>query len=136
MDSANKKDPIQKNIILFVDDEKICHTLVDLIIPNFTEFKLINAYNGQEAIDLAKRYEDKISLVLLDIILPDISGPEIFKALRKNPKLKDVPFIFQSGLSSQEENIAKDTNEEVKILQKPYKQNDLLAAINEAMGRE
>lgn len=135
MDSANKKDPIQKNIILFVDDEKICHTLVDLIIPNFTEFKLINAYNGQEAIDLAKRYEDKISLVLLDIILPDISGPEIFKALRKNPKLKDVPFIFQSGLSSQEENIAKDTNEEVKILQKPYKQNDLLAAIHEAMGR-
>lgn len=135
MDSANKKDTIQKNIILFVDDEKICHTLVDLIIPNFTEFKLINAYNGKEAIDLAKRYESQICLVLLDIILPDISGPEIFKALRKNPKLQDVPFIFQSGLSSQEENIAKDTNEVVKILQKPYKQNDLLAAINEAMKK-
>lgn len=135
MGSENKKNIIQKNIILFVDDEKICHTLVELIIPNFTEFKLINAHNGQEAIDLAKRYEDKICLVLLDIILPDISGPEVFKELRKNPKLKEVPFIFQSGLSSQEENIAKDTNEEVKILQKPYKQNDLLAAINEAIWK-
>jgi CheY-like chemotaxis protein len=130
MNSENKKDTI-----LFVDDEKICHTLVELIIPNFTEFKLINAYNGQEAINLAKRHENQICLVLLDIILPDISGPEIFKELRQNPKLKNTPFIFQSGLSSQEENIAKDTNENVKILQKPYKQNDLLAAINEAMGK-
>ena len=33
----NKENIRQKDIILFVDDEKICHTLIDLIIPNFTK---------------------------------------------------------------------------------------------------
>ncbi len=124
---------MKRDIILFIDDEKICHTLADLIIPNFTNFKLISAYNGQEAIDLAKRYSSQLCLVLSDILLPDISGYEIFKILKQDPKLKDIPFIFQSGLSSQENSTLENINEDIRIIHKPYKQNDLLEAINEAL---
>lgn len=121
--------------ILFIDDEKICHTLADLIIPNFTPFKLISAYNGQEALDLAARYANQISLIMLDIILPDFSGYEVFKRLKQNSKLQDVPFIFQSGLSEQEENAIKDIGGNVRMLQKPYKQDDLLDAIDKALNK-
>lgn len=125
---------MKRDIILFIDDEKICHTLADLIIPNFTSFKLISAYNGQEAIDLAKRYSNQLCLVLSDILLPDISGYEIFKTLKQDPKLTDIPFIFQSGLSAQENSTLQNINKDIKILHKPYKQNDLLEAINEALA--
>lgn len=119
----------KKNIILFVDDEKICHSLVELIIPNFTEFKLVGAYNGEEALSLAKRYYSELCLVLCDIMLPDTTGYEIFAEFSKNPKLKDIPFVFQSGVPNHESIIRRELCTNPNIISKPYKQEDLLKAI-------
>ncbi|GAB4162211.1 MAG: hypothetical protein Tsb006_0150 [Rickettsiaceae bacterium] len=125
----------ERNVILFVDDEKICHTLAELIIPNFTKYRLVSAYNGAEAIELSKRYASDLLLVLSDIMLPDINGYEIYNRLKEDSRLKDVPFIFQSGLESQEIELRKHIgkNAKIKILSKPYKQPELLAAIEEAL---
>tara|TARA_B110000503_G_scaffold59383_1_gene94664 strand:+ start:5090 stop:5485 length:396 start_codon:yes stop_codon:yes gene_type:complete len=127
MNALNKK-----NIILFIDDEKICHTLVELIIPNFTNYRLVGAFNGQEAINLAKRYSSELCLIVSDIILPDINGYEIFKILRQDKRFAQTPFIFQSGLASQEKSLRKNISEDIKIIYKPYKQADLLKSIDEA----
>ena len=123
----------KRDVILFIDDEKICHTLVELIIPNFTEFKLVSAFNGKEALGLAKRYSNELCLILSDITLSDINGYDLFKLLRQDENLKTTPFIFQSGLAAQEESLRKNITEEIKILYKPYKQADLLKSINEAI---
>ena len=128
MNALNKK-----NIILFIDDEKICHTLVELIIPNFTNYRLVGAFNGQEAINLAKRYSSELCLIVSDIILPDINGYEIFKILRQDERFAQTPFIFQSGLASQEKSLRKNISEDIKIIYKPYKQADLLKSIDEAL---
>ena len=111
MNAVNKSD-----VILFIDDEKICHTLVELIIPNFTKFRLVIAFNGKEAIDLAKRYSNKLCLVLSDIILPDINGYEVFKILQEDERFAQIPFIFQSGLASQEESLRQNIDEDIKII--------------------
>ena len=124
----------KRNLILFVDDEKICHTLVELIIPNFTDYKLVSAYSGNEAIELAKRYAGNIALVLSDIMLPDINGYEVYSKLKEDERFTNVPFIFQSGLVSQEEELKKNVKTNVKLLYKPYKQSELLASINEALN--
>ncbi len=123
----------KRNTILFVDDEKICHTLAELIIPNFTDYKLVVAYSGNEAIDLAKRYASSIALVLSDIMLPDINGYEVYSRLKNDERFTNVPFVFQSGLASQEEELKKHVTTNVSMLYKPYKQSDLLMAINEAL---
>lgn len=123
----------KQKVILFIDDEKICHTLVELIIPNFTEYKLVGAFNGKEAIMLAKRYSKELSLVLSDIMLPDINGYEVYNALREDSRFANIPFIFQSGLEAQEKELRKNMSEDVKILYKPYKQDELLKIIKEAV---
>jgi len=123
----------KRNIILFIDDEKVCHTLVELIIPNFTDYKLVGAYSGNEAIQLAKRYASEIALVLSDIMLPDINGYEVYSKLKEDEQFTHVPFIFQSGLISQEEELKKHVITDVALLYKPYKQLDLLKAINDAL---
>lgn len=125
--------PNKQKVILFIDDEKICHTLVELIIPNFTEYKLVGAFNGKEAIMLAKRYSKELSLVLSDIMLPDINGYEVYDALRKDPRFTNIPFVFQSGLEAQEKELRKNMSEDVKILYKPYKQEELLKIIKETV---
>ena len=125
--------PRKRNIILFIDDERICHTLVELIIPNFTDYRLVNAFNGQEAIDLAKRYSSELCLILSDIVLPDINGYEVFKILRQDERFAKTPFIFQSGLAAQEEALRNNIFEDIKIIYKPYKQVDLLKSIEKAL---
>ncbi len=125
--------PNKQKVILFIDDEKICHTLVELIIPNFTEYKLVGAFNGKEAIMLAKRYSKELSLVLSDIMLPDINGYEVYNVLREDSRFANIPFIFQSGLEAQEKELRKNMSEDVKILYKPYKQDELLKIIKEAV---
>lgn len=123
----------ERNLILFVDDEKICHTLVDLIIPNFTNYKLINAFSGQEALSFIKRYVYNIALIISDIMLPDINGYELYNTLSQDEKYSKIPFVFQSGLTSQEEELKKHVNKNFKLLYKPYKQEDLLKAIHDAI---
>jgi len=123
----------KRNIILFIDDEKVCHTLAELIIPNFTDYKLIGAFSGNEAIELAKRYASDIALVLSDIMLPGINGYQVYSQLKEDERFANIPFIFQSGLGSQEEELKRHVISDVTILYKPYKQSDLLKAINDTL---
>lgn len=123
----------KRNIILFIDDEKVCHTLAELIIPNFTDYKLIGAFSGNEAIELAKRYASDIALVLSDIMLPGINGYQVYSQLKEDERFANIPFIFQSGLDSQEEELKRHVISDVTILYKPYKQSDLLKAINDTL---
>jgi CheY-like chemotaxis protein len=123
----------KRNIILFIDDEKVCHTLAELIIPNFTDYKLVGAFSGNEAIELAKRYASNIALVLSDIMLPGINGYQVYSKLKEDERFANIPFIFQSGLVSQEEELKRHVISDVTILYKPYKQSDLLKAINDTL---
>ena len=132
----NKEDIREKDVILFVDDEKICHTLVDLIIPNFTKYKVINAYTAAEAISLGKRYANNICLVLSDIMLPDLNGYEIYNLFKKDKKMNKVPFIFQSGLPFQESVLRRNLiDEPIEIIYKPYRQSELLGIISKVLDK-
>lgn len=123
--------PDKQKVILFIDDEKICHTLVELIVPNFTEYKLVGAFSGKEAIMLAKRYVKELRLILCDIMLPDINGYEVYNTLRADSRFANVPFVFQSGIEDQEQELRKNISEEVRTIYKPYKQEELLKIIKE-----
>ena len=128
--SLDMKTIGKKNKILFIDDEKICHTLAELIIPNFTEYELVPAFSGTEALELAQRYANEIALVLTDIMVPDLNGYEIFRKMRKDKKLANIPFVFQSGYTNQESDLMNYVDaKHISILYKPYKQEELLAAI-------
>ena len=114
-----------RNKILFIDDEKTCHVLAEIIINNFTPYKIMKAFSGTEALDLLERFEDQICLVVSDIMLPDISGFDIFKAIDGR-----LPFIFQSGLENQQAQIKHQFKEDIPIIQKPYQQQQLIDQIN------
>jgi len=96
-----KKDPapeisVGSGTILFVDDEE---TILDLAIQMLSAlgYNVLPAGSGEEALRLYKSYQDKIDLVILDMIMPQMGGGETFDRMRQiNPHVK---VLLSSGYS-------------------------------------
>ena len=84
--------------ILIVDDERDFIELVQYRLAGLgCEFIVAN--NGVEALSQARQF--KPSLILLDILLPDLDGLSVCEILRRQPSTKQIPIIFMSALSSE-----------------------------------
>lgn len=59
---------------------------------NEKEFNVLKAYGGQEAIDIA--FKELPNLIILDLMMPDISGYDVIKALKSRPDTIDIPIII------------------------------------------
>ncbi len=128
----NEEDITLKNdiLILIVDDENIIRDLLhDVLVEQ--DYKVLLAKNGEEGLDLYKEYQQNIDITILDIIMPGISGKEVFEKIRDiNPKAK---IIITSGYSKQkitESLIADGAN---GFLPKPFNIDKLLDLINALM---
>jgi DNA-binding response OmpR family regulator len=84
--------------ILIVDDERDFVELVQYRLAGLgCEFIVAN--NGVQALSQARQF--KPSLILLDILLPDLDGLSVCEILRRQPSTKKIPIIFMSALSSE-----------------------------------
>lgn len=87
-------------IILVVEDEQdnllyISHVLILL------KYNFITASKGKDALDLVTKYE--IDLLLLDLVLPDISGFDLISLLKQNKSTQNMPILAISALASKKE---------------------------------
>ena len=90
------------------------------------------AMNGYEAIRMALQVPHP-DLILLDIMMPEISGFEVFEQIKDNPEIKDVPVIFLTALND------KETEEKglrlgaVDYITKPFHVQTIKAKVNNLM---
>jgi len=74
--------------ILVIDDEEIVLDITKKLLENFG-YRVLLACNGQEAVDIAQRFEGEIHLAVLDMSMPTMGGAEVYPLLRKvRPELK------------------------------------------------
>ena len=92
------EDPV-KNSLLIVDDERQNLFLLSHILGG--DYRIYTAKDGQEAI--LKARELKPDLILLDIIMPGMSGYHVIGELKGMPETKDIPVVFVTGLDSDED---------------------------------
>jgi len=85
--------------ILVVDDESVNRLLLQRILRGIGQ--VIEAENGQQTLDLLAR--ESFDLVLLDIMMPGITGLEVLKIIRKTPATVDLPVILISALSNNDD---------------------------------
>lgn len=95
MNSNQNKKP---KLILFVDDELGQHMHIDLLFRGMDNYVIEGACTGEEAIEKARDFAGRIDLLILDMMLPDISGDELYAMLQQDGLAKDVPVIFVTGL--------------------------------------
>lgn len=92
-----------KKIILLVEDEPLLRNLLKQRLEK-EGFEVLAVENGQEALEMLKGKE--MDLILLDIILPKVSGFELMEKLREDPQYQKTPVIVISNLG-QESDIEK-----------------------------
>lgn len=91
---------LSKHTVLAVDDIPMNLLLISKILSRLN-INICTAANGREALDLIAK--QKPSLVLLDLMMPEIDGYEVLKRLRENPETKDLRVVILSALNSNED---------------------------------
>ena len=117
--------------ILVVDDEEMVRELGCDILTSM-DHSVISAADGQEAVDLYRDKWEEINLVVLDMVMPRLSGHETFVEMKRiNPKIKA---ILASGYSLNDESQAILNEGVLAFVQKPFDQSSLMASIQRVMG--
>lgn len=107
--------------ILVVEDDSTIHELVRELLEK-ENYVVRNAYSGREALDILNN--ERMDLILLDLMLPEISGEEIVKEIRTN-----IPIIVISAKISSEDKINVLLDGANDYITKPFDKNELLARI-------
>ena len=89
-----------KNTILVVDDMTTALLLLHDLLKDTYEVKI--AKSGTKALEILESPND-IDLILLDIEMPDINGYDVCKRIKNNETIKNIPIIFITGRTSQED---------------------------------
>ncbi len=121
---------VGKNVLV-AEDDKMVRQLV-LRTLNSAGCNVIEATNGAEAVELFKENSEQIDLLILDMIMPEMNGRDVYDNISKIKS--GVPVLFASGYSSD----LLETEYMLKIpgilLQKPYQKNALIKSIVELIG--
>ena len=87
-----------KQQILIVDDSEINREILKEILKE--DYRILEVANGEECLEQLERYGTGISLVLLDIVMPEIDGFEVLAAMNQNHWIEDIPVIMISSEDS------------------------------------
>ncbi|MBR2396383.1 MAG: response regulator [Bacteroidaceae bacterium] len=95
-----KNIDLSKHTVLAVDDIPMNLLLISKILSRLN-ITISTATNGREALEFIEK--NKPSLVLLDLMMPEIDGYEVLRRLRENPETKDLRVVILSALNSNED---------------------------------
>ena len=95
-----KNSDLEKKTILIVEDEFINREILKNILAD--EYLFLEAEDGKMALSLLKEHRDDISLVLLDLNLPELSGLDVLKEIEADPELNEIPVIVMTGDKKEE----------------------------------
>lgn len=106
--------------ILIVEDDITIHNLISEILKN-EQYGILNAYSGTEALMITEN--EKLDLILLDLMLPGLDGEEIIK------RIKGIPIIVISAKTAIEDKVKVLLDGANDYITKPFASEELLARI-------
>jgi two-component system, cell cycle sensor histidine kinase and response regulator CckA len=118
--------------LLVVEDHEGLRQLAQETLVNLG-YQVLLACDGEEAVREFRAHRDRIDLALLDVVLPKLSGPEVYSRICQEKP--DLPVIFATGYSPDIALLQKVQEKGLPILQKPYSPRDLAQRIRETLDR-
>ena len=126
MEQSNKKN------VLYIEDDLEMIDLVSLIIGR-RGYEVVGAHGGREGLDLAQ--QSPPDLILLDLMMPDLDGWDVYKQLKANESTQNVPVIIITAKSQAIDrvlglHIAKVDD----YISKPFRPQELLDSIEKILS--
>ncbi len=127
--TAASFDP-QSGTILLAEDEEIVRRTACRALERLG-YRVLAAQDGADAIAIFHQHRNEIGLVMSDMIMPKMGGRELYAAIRReDPR---IPFLFTSGYRPDDVRVRISLSEHTMVLQKPWKLDDLAAAVRRAL---
>ena len=117
---------VGKRTILFIDDNPVDRTFISRLLAKY-EFNVLLAEDGPIGLRMAQ--ENKLDIILLDILLPGVSGIELCKKFKENSVTKSIPVIFYTSIDTPKHLIDYTSYGARDYIQKTTPPEDLLASI-------
>jgi len=127
--------------VLIVDDEPDMRVFLTTLLET-NGFKPLSAEDGRQGLEIARKR--KPALIILDVMMPKESGIGMYRELKGDPDLKDIPVIMLSALSRKtffhsqrvlDEYRGEKIPEPATYMEKPPEPEELLEAIRKCLGQ-
>jgi PAS domain S-box-containing protein len=126
------KTPIGKEIILVVEDEKTVRKLAVGALEQFG-YTVLEAGDGGEALEICREQEQPVDLILSDVIMPTMSGPEMVEKIRDI--WEDVKVLYMSGYT--ENSIVNHgiLKKGIEYISKPFRPRELITTVRKVLDK-
>ena len=112
--------------VLIVDDVISNVLLLKVLLTN-EKFNIVTAGNGTQALEQVKK--EKPDLVLLDVMMPDISGFEVAQQMKADPEMSEIPIIFLTALNSTADIVKGFQVGGNDFISKPFNKEELIIRV-------
>ncbi len=131
--SASDDDWRTSGAALVVDDEEAVRRMAGVMLRRMG-FTVLTAVDGREGLETFRRHADEVRLVLLDLTMPQLDGPAVFREI--HALRPDVRVLLSSGFTRPEGADALVAEGLAGFIQKPYRYEDLMRAVRVALERQ
>lgn len=122
----------REDLILVVEDEDSIRRASERILER-AGYRVETAADGEEALEIYERVQDDLSLVLLDVVLPGRTGPEVYEIMRRSGR--PPPVLFMSGYPATSLHSGVSLDPDLPFLAKPWTVDDLVGAVRDILAR-
>jgi two-component system alkaline phosphatase synthesis response regulator PhoP len=120
--------------VLVADDEPHIGRIIKMKLEQ-GPFRVTLVYDGREALDTLQR-TDNIGLVLLDLMMPQLSGLDVLAAMRQDPRLRDVPCVILTAAGEETQHQKAMSLGASDFMTKPFSPKKLYQRAAELAGLE
>jgi len=130
--ATNKAANPNQHCVLLVEDDRSVRRYLEIALHR-SGYEVITANDGLEAMKLA--LSSRIDVVITDAIMPNLSGQELARFLRNNPKLDKIPIVLLTGQPNKRETPPADGSIDA-FLTKPVKAEDLASCLRALLKKK
>ena len=128
MDERQPASDLESATILVCDDDPSLRELVRAVLG--PRYRFVEAADGAEALEIAR--ELPLDLIVLDVMLPGLSGIEVLEAIRNDDALRDLKVVVITAWSHAEMEVQVAGAD--RFVSKPFDPDDLSRAVEELLG--
>ena len=123
---------MSKEKILIIEDEKDIVKMLDYNLKK-EGFKTLSAHNGEDGLDMARK--ENPDLILLDLMLPEMDGLDVWKAIKNEAKTSHIPIIILTAKAQEADKIVGLELGADDYMTKPFSPRELIARIKAVLRR-
>jgi CheY-like chemotaxis protein len=120
--------------VLLIDDNPAIFEMYRDVLPDMTGYTILTAENGVQALEIVfERCQSLPDCIVIDIMMPELDGVHLVRALRGDPLTADIPLVILTALAQERDRFVGLASGADRYLTKPIDVHTLVAAIEEAM---